>query len=130
MKNNYSFLQTSLLLVMLFLANDTRAQRTENNLESSPASIAFIGLEDNMLVFDLHLALKDLSTGSLRILDGNNAQLFSERILKHVATKRYKIVRDDLDKIKFELVINRSVFRQSFDVATRFQEVLEVTRVE
>jgi hypothetical protein len=94
----------------------------------SPNSIRFVKAEGGMLVFELRLANLPANGSIIRILDGDNNTLFEERITTEICNKRYKISRGEISKISFEISGRKIFMNQSFEVRSRTEEKIEVTR--
>ncbi len=91
-------------------------------------SIRFVNMEGDMLVFELRLH-SVLPKGSvLRITDGDNNIIFEERTKTETYTIRYKIVRNELSKINFEVKNKEFSLNQSFNISSRLEEKIEVTK--
>ena len=109
----------------------THAQVSPQYIVSNePASnIHFVGMEGEMLVFELRLNTLLPKGSMLRISDEENNILFEERTGAATYNIRYKILRNDLSKINFEISSKSFLLNQSFNVSTKTEEKTEVTKV-
>ncbi len=122
------------MLLLASLSNSftiTQAQLQPQSLvaNESSGSVRFIKAEGEMLVFELHLANLPANGSKLRILDGENNTLLEQNIKTETYNIRYKIVRGDISKISFEVTGKKVLLNQSFDVKSRTEEKIEVTKV-
>jgi hypothetical protein len=109
----------------------TQAQIQPRNFvaNESSGSVRFVQAEGDMLVFDLHLTNLPANGSKLRILDGDNNMLLEQIIKTETYNIRYKIVRGEISKISFEVTGKKILLNQSFDVKSRTEEKIEVTKV-
>ena len=110
--------------------NITQAQVQPQSfaVNESAGTIRFVKAEGDMLVFELRLTNLPANGSRLRILDGDNNTLLEERIGTETYNIRYKIVRGDMSKINFEVWGKKIFLNQSFNVKSRLEEKVEVTK--
>lgn len=119
------------MLLIAFLSNSftiAKPQPLAITVNESSANIRFVRAEGDLLVFELHLNNLPVNGSRLRIFDGDNNTILEEKITTVVYNMRYKIARGDISKISFEISGKKIFMNQSFDVRSRTEEKIEVTR--
>lgn len=128
------FAKATCMLLLVSLTNSfsvTQAQVQARAVtdHASPGNIRFVQAEGDILIFELRLTNLPANGSMLRISDGNNNTIFEERISTETYNKRYKISRGDISRISFEISGKKIFMNQSFEVRSRTEERIEVTRV-
>lgn len=127
------FIKTTCMLALASVSNSftvTQAQIQAQPIVATESAsiIRFVRIDGDMLVFELSLRNLPPKGSNLRILDGDNNTLLEEKISTETYNIRYKIVRGDISKIKFEISGKRIFLNQSFNVKSRTEEKIEVTK--
>lgn len=127
------FTKAACMLVFAVTSNSftvTEAQARPESVvtDESPSHIRFVRVDGEMLVFDLHLKNLPENGSMLRITDGDSNTLFEEKIRAATYNVRYKIAKGDIHKINFEVAGKKILFNQSFNVKSRTEEKIEVTK--
>lgn len=117
-----------LLIVSTTDAQVTNAQSPVASLHYEAGNIQFIGVEDDMLVFELVLSNLPKEGSWLRITDENATLIFEERIKSNRYNKRYKIMRNNMNKIQFEITNKRTLLKESFQINRKIEEKREVSK--
>jgi len=97
--------------------------------KTAVSDIRFVRTEGDMLVFDLLLSNLPVKGTMLRISDGESNIILEEKISTETYNIRYKIARENIKRINFEISGKRIFLNQSFNVASRVEEKVEVTKV-
>ena len=129
------FTKTACMLALVSVSNSfsiTQAQVQPQYvvMNKTMSNIRFVRMEGDMLVFEVYLSNLPLGGSVLRIKDGENNTLFEEKINTGTHNIRYKIVRGDINRINFEVSGKKILLNQSFDVRSRVEEKIEVTRAK
>ena len=119
-----------LFLLSTGAAGITHAQKELASVSYTANKVQFVGVEGDLLIFDLHFTNLPVQGSIVRIIDGENNEIFEERILQTTLHKRYKIVRNNTSKIRFEISSKQLLFNESFKVAVWVEEKLEVTKAK
>ena len=103
MKQLRTFATTAgFVLIAVFVApqvlNSQPGQAIRHQL---PNSIRYVGVDGDMLVFELSLNEIPAEGCQLRILDESHAVIYEERIRSARYAKRYKIVLNGISRIQF-----------------------------
>ncbi len=114
--NSFSLIQAQ---VMPKYASTTR----------STGEISFVSMQGDMLVFDLDLKNLPLNGSRLHIMDEAGNTLFEEGIKTATYNKRYKIERNNISKIVFEVSSGRSLLSRTFSINSRIEERVEVAKL-
>lgn len=134
MKPLQTFLAKTFLATTILFSTSGLIPAQESSATAAVAGaegqIKFIRLEEDKLVFDVQLDQLPLKGASLSILDGQNNVLFEERIGSVSLSRRYKIVRDNIDEITFRISGKTIYFNQSFTINYKIEEKLEVRKVK
>ena len=119
------------ILALAFLSIQSFAQDQPQNLVANNYTtnkVRFVGIEDNMLVFDLKLSNLPLKGSRIRIVDGDNNVLFEHRTSAATYIKRFKIVRDNLKDIHFEVINKETILKESFQLKYTVEEKMEIIK--
>ena len=93
------------------------------------SEISFVQVENNMLVFDLNL--KNLpAKGSVLSITDEDGNVIYEQTIKTVSyQRRYKIVRNNLSKVAFEISSKNFALNKSFSINTWIEERISVAKL-
>ena len=128
------FAKTAGMLVLVSSLNsfssNTQAQLTPQyvSVNEFTGNIRFVRVVGDMLVFELHLNTILPKGSTLRVSDGENNLIFEERTSTATYNIRYKIFRNDMDKVNFEISDKKLLLNQSFNIKSRMEEKAEVTK--
>ncbi|MBL0183289.1 MAG: hypothetical protein IPP96_13720 [Chitinophagaceae bacterium] len=96
--------------------------------KTAVSDIRFVRTEGDMLVFDLLLSNLPAKGTMLRISDGENNIILEEKISTETYNIRYKIARENIKRINFEISGKKVFLKQSFTIGSRVEEKIEVTK--
>ena len=125
----FVFLKTMFLLFFSFSTMYLSFSQTHSVQYMKPDAgnnIQFIGIENDILVFELRFAELPVRGCTLRILDESGNAIFEDVITGTSVTKRYKIAREGMRKISFRALGKKFSFNQSFTIKTE-EKVLVIT---
>ena len=117
-----------LIIVSTGTVQVAEAQLPVASIHHAANRIKFVGVENEMLVFELLLNNLPQEGSWLRITDEQGTLVFEERIKGTTLNKRYKVVRNRMTQIQFEILSKRSLLKESFHVNLRTEEKWEVTK--
>ncbi len=120
-----------IFLAVSFLGIQTFAQaQSQTFLASNKAvnKIQFVGMEGDMLVFDLQLGNLPEKGSWIRVMDGDKNVLFEKRIHSSTYSKRYKIIKDNISKLHFEVINHETILKESFQLKYKVEEKMEVVK--
>lgn len=122
------------MLAFVSASNSFAPARAQQNqqyivLNETAANIRFVGIEGEMLIFELKLNSLLPKGSMLTISDEESNVIFEERTTADTYSIRYKIARDNFSKINFEISGKAFFLNQSFNVNSRTEEKIEVTKV-
>ncbi|MCP9751996.1 hypothetical protein [Ferruginibacter sp. HRS2-29] len=92
-------------------------------------SVAFVKSEGDALVFRTDLLKLPSGGCTLYIKDEEGNVLFSENITTDTHQKLYRINRENMKAIFFEVHSRKFSFRESFNFNTKLEEIFTVTKV-
>ena len=92
-------------------------------------SIEFVHADRETLVFDVNLAGLPETGCRFKIYDAAGDILFEQWINAASYRKRYRIERNNSDKISFEAKGKNFRFNESFNLRFRLEEKIEVTKL-
>lgn len=128
------FIKATCMLSLVLVSNSfslTQAQPVQQTVSAaeSKSDIRFVHALDGILVFELNL--KDLpAKGSLlAIKDEAGNVLFEQRIQTETFNVRYKIERNEIRKISFEVTGKKLLLNKSFSIVSRLEERIEVAKL-
>jgi hypothetical protein len=128
MKQFRALVMSGVFFTASFFTESSSAQMQNPVLtDSAINSVEFIGIQDDMLVFELHLENVLQKGMILSILDENGTLLFSEKIEKTNFARRYKIPKT-FNKIRFDVRGKQQIMNESFDIIYKVEEKFEVSK--
>ena len=132
MKQFRIVLMSTFVLVASLIGQRSAAQSLKTFPDPSILAVnnvQYIGLMDQLIVFELRLT--DLSDRSvtLSILDENDNEIWSEKIDGSLI-KRYKFDKNRFHKIRFHVKGRRQILNETFNVSYKTEEKLFVLRVK
>lgn len=131
MKHRNSFCLRMIFLTVSFFGIQTFVQaQSQTFLASNKAvnKIQFVGVEGDMLIFDLQLNNLPEKGSWIRITDDEKYVLFEERIHSTIYSKRYKIVRQHINTLHFEVITKETILKESFRLKYKVEEKMEVVK--
>jgi len=131
MKSHKSFFFRTVLIATAFLTIQSFAQAQAQNLIASTDAankVQFVGMQGDMLIFDLQLNNLPSKGSWIRIMDGKKNILFEHRTNSATYLKRFKIVRENLSNIHFEVISKEIILKESFQLNYKVEEKMEVIK--
>lgn len=130
MKQFRAFAITTLIMMSCLISTRSVSQFSGHPVIDTPAanSIQYLGMKDEMLIFEVRLDSALKSTLSIR--DENDNEIYSEKIEKNHFAKRYKISKANPGKIQFHIKGRHYMLSETFNVNYKIEEVLEVAKVK
>ena len=123
MKHRTFFFLRMTFLAMSFLGVQTFAQaQTFPACNKAMNKIQFIGMEEEMLVFDLQLTNLTAKGSWIGVMDGDKNVFFEKRIHSSTYLKRYKISKDNISKLHFEVINHETILKESFQLKYMVEE--------
>jgi hypothetical protein len=129
------FIKATCMLAFVLITNSfsrTQAQQVQLNYvadANSSGDIRFVSVEGDMLVFELNLKSLPAKGSMLKIVDQAGNLLFQESIRTETFNVRYKIERNNISKIIFEVSNKKFLLNRSFSINTRIEERVEVAKI-
>lgn len=121
---------TTFFMIATLSAELSRAQH-QNTLFSTPSTgghVHFIGINEGMLVFEVQLENVQQKEIVLTIDDENGYEIYSERIEKPAFIKRYKIEKNAMNKIQFNIKEQQKTSTETFNVNYKLEEKFEISK--
>ena len=106
-----------------------QAPKTYVAASESGSEIRFVQAEDNMLVFELNLKNLPAKGSALSITDEAGNVIFEERIKADTYQRRYKIERNSISKIAFEISSKNFKLNRTFSINTWIEEKVSVAKL-
>ena len=131
MKHRNLFFLRMLFLAVSFLGIQTFVQaQPQTFLANNKAvnKIQFVGMEGDMLVFDLQLSNLPEKGSWIRVMDSDKNVLFEKRIYSSTYSKRYKISKDNISQLHFEVIGHETILKESFQLKYKVEEKMEVVK--
>jgi uncharacterized protein YxjI len=95
----------------------------------SMGDIRFVNATDGMLVFELHLTNLPVKGSMLQIKDEAGNLIFEQNIKSVTFQERFRIERNEISKITFEVTGKKLLLNKSFSIISRMEERIEVARL-
>ncbi len=129
------FIKTTCLLILILVSNSFSLIQAQTVFYPVSANeimdnIRFVNVENDMLVFELNLKDLPVKGSTLTIKDEASNLLLEQKIVADTFRVLYKIVRNDISKITFEVVSSNRVFlNKSFSINRWIEEKIEVAKL-
>ena len=129
------FIKATCMLAFVFVSNSfslTQLKAQENpNAPAADAKgdIRYISAEDNMLVFEMHLQNLPAKGSRIRITDEAGSIVFEDYFTTATCDVRYKIERNNISKLTFEVSGKKLHLNKSFSINSRTEEKIEVAKL-
>ena len=131
MKHRNLFFVRMIFLAVSFFGIQTFVQAQSQTFLANNKAISkvqFVGMEGDMLIFDLRLNSLPEKGSWIRITDDEKNVLFEERIHSTIYSKRYKIVWQHINKLHFEVMNKETILKESFQLKYKVEEKMEVVK--
>jgi len=127
------FIKATCLLALIVFSNSfsaTQAQTMNTYKAATDAGeIRFVQAQEGMLVFELNLKNLPVKGSILKIMDEGSNLIFEEGIKAETYTRLYKIERNNISKIVFEVSGRKILLNRSFSINSRMEERIEVAKL-
>lgn len=128
------FIKAACMLAMVLVSNSFSPTNAQSMLYAAstftPGSdIHFVHADDGMLVFELNLKNLPAKGSMLQIKDEAGNLLFEQDIKTETLNVRYKIERNEIKKITFEVTGRKFLLNKSFSIISRMEEKIEVAKL-
>lgn len=128
------FIKAAFMLSLFSISNSfsvTQAQPTLYTITDAETKgdIHFVDAQDGMLVFELNLKNLPAKGSMLQIKDEAGNLIFEESIKTENYNVRYKIERNNITKISFEVTANKMLLNKTFSIKSRMEERIEVAKL-
>jgi hypothetical protein len=128
------FIKATCMLALVLVSNSFSKTQAQPVLYAVSATetkgdIRFVNAQDGMLVFELNLKNLPAKGSMLQIKDEAGNLIFEERIKTETFNVRYKIERNSISKISFEVTAKKMLLNKSFSINSRMEEKIEVAKL-
>jgi hypothetical protein len=116
------------ILFFTFSSDSSFSQSLPENYVRTEAAnkVQFMGIEDDLLIFDLRFSEMPAKGCTLQILDAGGNVIFEELISGNPFKKRYKVVKEAMPRISFKASAKGFSYNQSFTIKTEERLVVTV----
>lgn len=130
MKQFRSLIMTTLITMTSFIAQQSIAQPEQPSFADPfiSNSVKYIGMKDDLLVFEVRLGNNVQKGTTLSIPDEKGNEIYSERIKTSSFVKRYMFAKNTISKIQFNIKGRRQIMNETFNVNFKMEERLEVSK--
>ena len=114
----FVFLKAIIIVFFTFYAGSSYSQNPSENYVKTEAAnkVQFMGVENDLLVFDLLFTEVPAKGCTLKILDHDGNIMFEESISERSFTRRYKVAKEETSRISFKALGKGFVFNQSYTI--------------
>ena len=128
------FIKAACMLAFILVSNSfsltpLKAQVKPTVSVDTNGDIRYISAEGNALVFELNLKNLPTNGSNLQITDEAGNLIFEERIPTATLNVRYKIERNNIHKLTFEVSGRKLHLNKSFSINSRLEEKIEVAKL-
>jgi len=128
------FIKAACMLAFVFASNaiyltQATAQLSRQVYADGKGDIRCISADNGMLVFELNLQNLPAKGSKLEITDDTGNLIFEERITTATFNVRYKIERNNISKLIFEVSGRNLRLNKSFSINSRTEEKIEVAKL-
>jgi len=122
------------MLILVLVSNSFSLTQAQPNSypvssEGSKGDIRFVDSRDGWLVFELDLKNLPAKGSRLLIKDEEGNVIFEEIIRTETYNVRYKIERNELSRIDFEVSNKRILMNKTFSINSHMEERIEVAKL-
>ena len=123
----FVFFKAIIIVFFTFCTGQSYSQNPSENYVKTDAAnkVQFMGVENDLLVFDLLFTEVPAKGCTLKIMDHDGNIMFEESISGNSFTRRYKVPKEETPRISFKALGKGFVFNQSFII--KKEETLVVT---
>jgi uncharacterized protein YxjI len=128
------FIKAACMLSLVLVSNSfssTQAQPVQYAVSATETKgdIRFVNAQDGMLVFELNLKNLPAKGSMLQIKDEAGNVIFERSIKTETFNVRYKIERNNISKISFEVTAKKMLLNKTFSINSRMEERIEVAKL-
>jgi hypothetical protein len=128
------FIKATCMFTLALVSHSFSATQAQTVLYASAATeskadIRFVNARDGMLVFELNLKNLPQKGSMLQIKDEAGNLIFEENIKTENFNVRYKIERNNISKISFEVTAKKMLLNKTFSINSRMEERIEVAKL-
>lgn len=128
------FVKTTCMLSLALVSNSFSATHAQKALYAfsateSKGDIRFVNAQDGMLVFELNLKNLPAKGSMLHIKDEEGNLIFEENIETENFNVRYKIERNNISKISFEVTAKKMLLTKTFSINSWTEERVQVAKL-
>lgn len=131
--NSVSTVVSRLFVSLLLIASTfgTASAQTAANEDPKAASVKYLGVQDDLLVFHVQFENPNASKFSVIIKDFDGTTLYNDSFSDRKFDRKFKLAKSDGNKLNFVISERKGSFSQTFEVntATRVIEDVVVTRL-
>lgn len=110
---------TALLTSVIFLGSFTNANATDSPDTVGQSQVAYLGLKDDLIGFNVSFENTISNKFILALTDGEGRILFSKKFSEKNFNRNIylkNISDDDKTKVQFTIVAGKNVYNQAFDI--------------
>ena len=127
-------IKAACMLAFVFVSNSfsltpVHAQAEHHAPTDAKGDIRYISAEDNILVFEMRLQNLPAKGSNIRITDDAGNIIFEDRVKTATCNVRYKIEKNNISKLTFEVLGKKLYLNKSFSINTRLEEKIEVAKL-
>jgi len=113
-----------LILVVLVLVSMATVQTTVfarkgvkvANDENVKVELKYAGEHESYIVLELEVRRADSKLGTLRIMDGEGEELYSEKVTGNIVKRTIKVLPYELGNLEIKFTSRTETFRQMFNL--------------
>lgn len=128
MKTILALLAAALSTTLFVQPSVSQKPATYDTVVDNTRSVSYLGLKNEMLVFEVSLNFDDNETRILKIYDENSIEIYSERIKTNTFVKQYMFAKNAGAKIQFTLRGKKTILNETFEVNYKIEEKLVITK--
>ncbi len=128
------FIKATCMLALVSVSNSFSVSQAQPVLYTVAANepkgdIRFVNAQDGMLVFELNLKNLPAKGSMLQIKDEAGNVIFEDNIKTETFNVRYKIERNNISKLSFEVSAKRILLNRTFSINSHTEEKIEVAKL-
>ena len=128
MKTIFALIAATLLSTLFVQPSVSQSTAEHHSIVENTKTVSYLGVKNEMLVFEVKLHLNDNELKILSIYDEVGNEIYSERIRTNTFVKQYMIAKSSVGKIQFTLRGKKSIMNETFQVNYRTEERLEISK--
>jgi len=99
-----------------------------NQVSETIPSVSYVGLKNEMLVFEVRFHFSESQVKTFRIFDEAGNEIHSEQIKSKAFARQYMFPKNISSKLQFVLRGKKEMMNETFNVSYKMEERLDISK--